>query len=318
MSKYPIAYDTRDGRSSCNCSTTTSTWRCSVAASCRSSATTSRSCQGICSRRRSAQRRVHEMTGWKFNAFANESPLVHGIWTDNRDVLQLPETAIGRVRSTGPVPAPGAQPAPRTSFTWTRNQNLYTSLLGAGFVMQAEGNARRTKDLEKRAYVVQMQNLVPPVRRAVRHAEKALQADVRRRTAGRRRSISPPTSPASPEAEFITSLRARRRCRCSDTIYVDLTMPRARRGASSSARTPAHRWSSSARKCGRSPATARHSAVEAARAGRCPLVTGGLKSRVIVAPDPQAPVQETRARRATTPIRHPAGAAPGSARSSTA
>jgi hypothetical protein len=49
------------------------------------------------------------------------------------------------------------------SWAWTRNQNLYTSLLGAGFVMQAEGNARRTKDLEKRAYVVQLQNFVPPV-----------------------------------------------------------------------------------------------------------------------------------------------------------
>ena len=29
------------------------------------------------------------MTGWAFNTFANESPLVHGLWTDNRDVLQI-------------------------------------------------------------------------------------------------------------------------------------------------------------------------------------------------------------------------------------
>ena len=48
---------------------------------------------------------------------------------------------------------------------WTRI-NLYTSLLGAGLVIQAEGNARRTDDLEKPAYVVQMQNLVAPVREA--------------------------------------------------------------------------------------------------------------------------------------------------------
>ena len=43
--------------------------------------------------------------------------------------------------------APGAACTPG-SLTWTRNQNLYSSLLGGGLIMQAEGNARRTKDLD--------------------------------------------------------------------------------------------------------------------------------------------------------------------------
>ena len=121
-----------------------------------------------------------QMTGWAFNTFANESPLVHGLWTDNRDVLQIQTDRRPR-RSTGPsYAAPGGAACTPASLTWTRNQNLYTSLLGAGFVMQAEGNARRTKDLEKRAYVVQLQNLVPPVAGQNADAEEALQADVRR------------------------------------------------------------------------------------------------------------------------------------------
>ena len=41
-----------------------------------------------------------EMTDWAFNTFANESPLVHGLWTDNRDVLQKDEDVRLR-RSTG-------------------------------------------------------------------------------------------------------------------------------------------------------------------------------------------------------------------------
>ena len=35
-----------------------------------------------------------QMTGWAFNTFANESPLVHGLWTDNRDVLQTGRTTV--------------------------------------------------------------------------------------------------------------------------------------------------------------------------------------------------------------------------------
>src|SRR5687767_5016717 len=85
-----------------------------------------------------------QMTEWAFNTFDNESPIVHTIWSDNRDVLQTSDdvATVDWSRYT----APGASCTP-DSLTWTRNQNLYSSSLAAGLIMQAEGNARRTQDL---------------------------------------------------------------------------------------------------------------------------------------------------------------------------
>ncbi len=102
--------------------------------------------------------------GWRFNDFADESPVLHAVWTDNRDVLRDP-LAGNTVITGGTFTAYGA---PDTSActpgtpTWTRNQNLYTAMLSSGLAMQAEGNARRSPDALRRGYVVRLQNLAPP------------------------------------------------------------------------------------------------------------------------------------------------------------
>ena len=125
-----------------------------------------------------------QMTGWAFNTFANESPLVHGLWTDNRDVLQLSEGRRSRT-STGPITsrlAPRARRKP--ALTWTRNQNLYTSLLGGGFVLQAEGNARRTEGSREARICRAAAEPGAAGRGPERDAQEALQADLRRAERG--------------------------------------------------------------------------------------------------------------------------------------
>ena len=230
-----------------------------------------------------------QLTPWAINDFASESPLTHGIWTDNRDVLQT-NGDIGSIDWTS-YSAPGAACTPG-SLTWTRNQNLYSSLLGGGFIMQAEGNARRTRDLEKRAYVVQMQNLVAPqsqdpttLNKRFRLTFAAARGDA---------SFNFDTDFTSlTEAEFIARY-GRSPNPVVTTAYVDLPY------ASGAARTLFVRKSSTApvvvlaeevrafstggipvplESCGQSPSA-------------CPLVAGGNRSRVIVAPDPLAPVQD--------------------------
>ena len=231
-------------------------------------------------------------TGWQFNTYDGESPLTQGIWTDNRDVLQSP--AIGQVK-WDKYGAPGtAACIPGQSFSWTRNQNLYTSLLGAGLVMQAEGNARRTDDLEKRAYVVQMQNLVAPARQI--GAQTPDPTTLKKRF---KLTFGPNSGQASfnfatdftnllPDA-FNTEF-GRYPVPVQTTIYVDL--PYASGGARSVF----------VRKNEARPVEVIGEEVKAfdgnveiplasCAAGLCPVVTGGLKSRTIVAPDPSAPVQ---------------------------
>jgi hypothetical protein len=115
-------------------------------------------------------------SGWSFNDFANETPIVYALWTDNRDVLQLesvphpsdpdspgdPNWFATNVRDISwpnfGAPGPDCQEA---MLTWTRNQNLYVSGLTRGVVVLAEGNARRSPDIEKRAYVIFIQNQTP-------------------------------------------------------------------------------------------------------------------------------------------------------------
>jgi HYR domain len=230
-----------------------------------------------------------QMTGWAFNTFANESPLVHGLWTDNRDVLQT-DTDLALIDWTR-YAAPGSAVCTPASLTWTRNQNLYTSLLGAGFVLQAEGNARRTKDLEKRAYVVQLQNLVPPaagqnatLRKRFRLTFAALSGEASFSFATDFTSLSP--------AEFLAAY-GRAANPVVNTIFVDLPY------ASGAVRSVFVRKDSTA------PVVVIGEEVHAfASDGSpipidsctlsstpCSVLAGGAKSRVIIAPDPQAPVQ---------------------------
>jgi hypothetical protein len=227
-----------------------------------------------------------QLTPWTINDFANESPLTHGIWTDNRDVLQID----GDPTLIDSYVAPGAACTPG-SPTWTRNQNLYSSLLGGGFIMQAEGNARRTKDLEKRAYVVQMQNLVAPQSQDPTTLNKRFRLTFAARSGEASFDFETDFTDLT-EAEFMARYNRAPNPRVT-TAYVDLPY------ASGAARTLFVRKNSTApvvvlaeevgafsngtpiplESCRQSPSA-------------CPLVAGGNKSRVIVAPDPLAPVQE--------------------------
>jgi hypothetical protein len=234
------------------------------------------------------------MTPWAMNDFASESPLTHGIWTDNRDVLQTADLAsIDWTNYT----APGAACDPKLKpLTWTRNQNLYSSLLGSGFIMQAEGNARRTKDLEKRAYVVQMQNLVAPQSQDPTTLTKRFRLTF---AGGDQPSFKFASFDFATDftnltdAEF-TARYGRPPNPLVTTTYVDLPY------ASGAARTIFIRKNSTA------PVVVIGEEVRAfstsgtpiplencrQSSSACPLVAGGNRSRVIVAPDPVAPVLE--------------------------
>ena len=178
--------------------------------------------------------------------------------------------------------------------------------------MQAEGNARRTKDLEKRAYVVQMQNLVPPVRGPERHAEEALQADVR---AQQRRSVvqlrhrlhqslaaeflATYGRAANPVREHHLRRRAVRLGRGRGRVFVrkDSTAPvvvigeEVRAFANDGTPIPIDSCT--------------------LPSAPCSLVAGGAKSRVIIAPDPQAPVQALTRGESRRRFHDSAGAGPG-------
>jgi hypothetical protein len=245
-----------------------------------------------------------DRTDWEFNKFANESPLVHGLWTDNRDVLHLTEQQMrdpsGEVEidpgDWAKYAAPGLEACTEASLTWTRNQNLYTSLLGGGFVMQAEGNARRTRDLEKRAYVVQLQNLVPPVAgkndTLRRRFKLTFDASSFNAISGEASfSFFTDFTNLSP-AEF-QAIYGRPANPKVDTIFVDVPY------ASGAVRSVFVRKDTSA------PVVVVGQEVRAftddgslipidtctLSSSTCPLVVGGSKSLVIIAPDPQAPVQ---------------------------
>ena len=242
----------------------------------------------------------NQLKPWSINDFANESPLTHGIWTDNRDVLQTDGdiNLIDWINYAAPGSAACTdQPAGKAKpLTWTRNQNLYSSVLGGGFIMQAEGNARRTKDLEKRAYVVQMQNLVAP-----RSQDPAtLNKRFRLTFAGSEQSSFKVASfnfetdfTDLTEAEFLARYR-RPPNPLVTTIYVDLPY------ASGAARTIFVRKNSTvpvvviAEEVQAFSTSGTPIPLESCRQSpsACPLVAGGNKSRVIVAPDPLAPVLE--------------------------
>ena len=223
------------------------------------------------------------LTSWKFNDFADESPIVHVLWTDNRDLLQtranagtIDYTNYGAPGTAACVPPTATNPG---TLSWTRNQNPYTAFLAGGFVMQAEGNARRTQDLEKRAYVVQMQNLAAPVANQPTTYKKRFRLTL---------------AANSGQASFSFATDFTNPSSILRTIFIDLDY------ASGGARTVFVRKDATA------PVIVLGEEVHAFGTGGnpipitscgqtsdpCTLVTDGAKSRVIIAPDPQAPVQE--------------------------
>ena len=217
-----------------------------------------------------------QLTNWTFNDFADESPIVHVIWTDNRDLLQTSSNA-GTIDFTNYL-APGSAACGPTTLTWTRNQNPYTAFLASGFVMQAEGNARRTKDLEKRAYVVQMQNLSAPVEGQATTFKKRFRLTF---------------AANSGEASFDFATDFTNPASVVRTTFIDLPY------ASGGVRSVFVRKNSTAPVVvlGQEVRAFGNGGVEIplASCGQtpdpCTLVTGGARSRVIIAPDPQAPVQ---------------------------
>ena len=109
--------------------------------------------------------------GWAFNDYANETANVNVIWTDNRDVLEIASaqgddnTAIaGAVNGINflQFAAPGTEACSAPALTVTRNQNLYEAPLGRGLLTQIDGNARRTPSLKLRGYVIALYNFAKP------------------------------------------------------------------------------------------------------------------------------------------------------------
>ena len=228
-----------------------------------------------------------QLTPWRFNTFADESPLTHGLWTDNRDVLQTSADPSSIDWSNYAAPGPSCTPG---ALTWTRNQNLYTALLGGGFVMQVEGNARRTKDLEKRAYAIQMQNLVPPVAQAPATLNKRFRLTFAAASGEASFHFATDFTSLS-AAEFIAAYN-RPPNPIVSSIYVDVPY------ASGAARTVFVRKNSvapvvvSAEEVAAFTAAGAPIPLTSCSEATCPPVPGGNRSRVIVAPDPQAPVQD--------------------------
>jgi uncharacterized protein YjbI with pentapeptide repeats len=106
---------------------------------------------------------------WDFNTDpANGAPVVHAVWTDNRDVVPPPDgdwtsyvppggdgsPSIFDPGQTVPVCTP-ATVADRTKM---RNQNIYTSRLTQGLAVAVPGNNRPLGVIE-RAFVAFVQNL---------------------------------------------------------------------------------------------------------------------------------------------------------------
>jgi hypothetical protein len=235
-----------------------------------------------------ANQSCSQMTNWAFNDFVNESPILHVLWTDNRDVLQT-TADLGTIDWTSYL-APGSASCGVGTLTWTRNQNPYTAFLASGFVMQAEGNARRTKDLEKRAYVIQMQNLTPPDRDVPETLTKRYRLTVAVNSGEASFDFATDFTNLSNDDFF--AQYGHYPMPALKTTYLELPY------ASGGARTVFVRKNSTA------PvvvfgeevlAFAGGSPIPLANCSRvpspCSLVAGGGKSRAIIAPDPQAPVQ---------------------------
>ena len=104
---------------------------------------------------------------WSFNTALSESPVFHGIWTDNRDIRP---PANGRWTDYTPPNPPFARPA-MSAFDPTqpvpacvpgqagmRNQNIYTARITRGLVAGALGNSRRLSSTLQRSFPVFAQN----------------------------------------------------------------------------------------------------------------------------------------------------------------
>jgi len=111
-----------------------------------------------------------DMGNWDFDTDpANGPPVLHAVWTDNRDVVApldgdwtsyVPpgsdgDTSIFDPDQTTPVCTPGTVDIDRTKM---RNQNIYTSRLTQGIALAVPGNNRPLGTIQ-RAFVAFLQNL---------------------------------------------------------------------------------------------------------------------------------------------------------------
>jgi hypothetical protein len=112
---------------------------------------------------------VRDDTGsWDFNTEPGGAPVVHAVWTDNRDVVPPSDgdwtgyvppgvggtTSIFDASQTVPV----CTPSTVGDRTRMRNQNIYTSRLTQGLVLAVPGNNRPLGEIQ-RAFVGFVQNL---------------------------------------------------------------------------------------------------------------------------------------------------------------
>jgi parallel beta helix pectate lyase-like protein len=99
--------------------------------------------------------------GWQFNTAASSSPLMHVVWTDNRDVIPPfdgdwtkytpPGAALGQTSYTDPTKTlqqcyPGRE--------GMRNQNIYTARLTGGLIAGSPGNTKPLDPTLQRVFVV--------------------------------------------------------------------------------------------------------------------------------------------------------------------
>ena len=86
--------------------------------------------------------------GWKFNSSKSDPGFAHVVWTDNRDVRPPSDGNWANFTPTGSTGGPSIFDPTKTvppclvGQDGSRNQNIYTSLVGPGIVVGALGNTK--------------------------------------------------------------------------------------------------------------------------------------------------------------------------------
>jgi hypothetical protein len=129
---------------------------------------------------------VFQGGAWKFNTARTNLPVFHASWTDNRDVRPpangdwtqyVPPFSLSNPTGGQPSLLDPTQTVPvcvlnvNDGFTATRNQNIYTSIIGPGLVVGSLGNAKplgfsptNPAQLLQRAFTVTLRNTTPTLR----------------------------------------------------------------------------------------------------------------------------------------------------------